>query len=62
MLYNILVFKENKLYIWKYYILHQNRVKFVEYDFKMQRFIIVYKKQKLDNSPKIAYFCVAWEA
>ena len=35
---------------------HQIRVKFVEYDFKLQKFIILYQKQKFHNSPNIADF------
>ena len=56
MLYNIFVFKENMYYVQKSYILHQISFKCVEYDFKMQRFIILNQKQKFYNSPKIADF------
>ena len=31
-------------------------VKFVEYDFKLQWFIILYQKQKFHDSPKIVDF------
>ena len=55
-LYNILVFKENKKLEQKCYILHQIRVKIAEYDFKMQKFIILNQNQKFYNSPKIAEF------
>ena len=56
MIHNNLVFKENTQYLQNCNILHQIRVQFVEYDFKLQRFIILYQKQKFHNSPKIADF------
>ena len=36
--------------------LHQIRVKFVEYDFKFQWFIILYQKQKFHDSQKNCWF------
>ena len=39
-------FMENKLYAQKCYILKQIKVKIMEYDFKLQRFIILYQEQK----------------
>ena len=56
MIHNNLVFNENTWYLQTCNILHQIRVKFVEYDFKLQRFIILYQKQIFHNSPKIADF------
>ena len=44
MFHNNLVFKENKKYAQNCNILHKIRVKFVEYDFKLQKFIILYQK------------------
>ena len=55
-LYNILVFKENKLFEQKCNIWHQIRVKIAEYDYKMQIFIILNQNKKFYNSPKIAEF------
>ena len=53
-LYNILVFKQKCVRHTKMlYIFHQIRVKCVEYDFQMQRFIIL---NQFYNSPKIADF------
>ena len=56
MFHNKSGFKENKSYVQNCDILHQIRVKFVEYDFKLKLFIILYQKQKFHDSPKIADF------
>ena len=56
MIHNNLVFQRKYTILTNCNILHQIRVKFEEYDFKLQRFIILYQKQKFHRSPKIADF------
>ena len=45
MIHNNSVFKENTEHLQNCNILHQIRVKFVEYDFKLHRFIILYQQE-----------------